>query len=39
MYENGMYEAGVGGDEDYSELLPSVNRRTCLLPRLRRTLK
>lgn len=28
MYEKGIDGAGVGGDEDYSELLPSVNRQT-----------
>lgn len=39
MYEKGMYEAGVGGDEDYSELLPAVNRRTGLFPRQGRTLR
>lgn len=39
MYEKGMYEAGVGGDEDYSELLPSVNRRTGLFPPPGRTLR
>lgn len=39
MYEKGMYEAGVGGDEDYSELPPSVNRRTGLFPPPGRTLR
>lgn len=29
----GMYEANVGGNEDYSELLPSVNSQTSLFPR------
>lgn len=39
MYEKSMYEVGVGGDEDYSELLPSVNRRTGLFPPPARTLR
>lgn len=39
MYGKGMYEAGVGGDEDYSELLPSVNRKAGLCPRRGRTLR